>query len=128
MFFSFFKHGKKCLHKKMVPLSAGSFCPDCGKKIEISWLILRCKCCKSRRKAKVIFNSVVPDDKYCIKCGEEVCFLERRETLDFFEFDFAIISRKEVDSGINSEELLQVWVEGEFSFSGNIKLIPLLIK
>lgn len=127
----FFNKQKKCSHRKLTPFSPGSFCPDCGREIEIAWMILRCTCCNTKRKAKVIFNSIRPQDKYCIKCGTSECEIQRKETLEFFDVEYAIISKKEADNPVKHREVLQIWIEKENNsneFINNIKLIPLLIQ
>lgn len=99
--------------------------------IEISWLILRCKCCNSKRKARVILNSIKPEDRFCVKCGAAECETERKETLEFFDIEYAIISKKEVNNLAKYREILQIWIETEENcneFINNIKLIPLLIR
>lgn len=130
MLFSFFKNHKKCSHRKLTPLTFGDFCPDCGKKIEISWMILRCKCCNSKRKARVIFNTIRPEDKFCSKCGDSECEIERKQTLEFFDVEFAVISKKETGTPVKNREVLQIWIEKEESYNefiNNIRLLPLLI-
>ncbi|OGI01369.1 MAG: hypothetical protein A2Y25_02630 [Candidatus Melainabacteria bacterium GWF2_37_15] len=116
-----------CKHKNITPFSAGNFCPDCGKKIEISWLILRCSCCQSKRQAGVVFNSVVPRSKYCIKCGTSECYTEKKEQIEFYDFEYAVISKKEADNNLCNKEILQIWVEQErnsnYQFN-NLKLLP----
>jgi len=126
-----FKREKKCSHKKLTPFSTGDFCPDCGKEIEISWMILRCACCHSKRRARLIFSSIYPEDKYCMKCGGSECFIEKKETLDFFDVEYGIISKKEADNHVKHKEILQIWINKEESYGDifeNIKLIPLLIR
>ncbi len=130
MIFSLFKKNQRCLHRKITPFCEGNFCPDCGREIEISWLILRCRCCRSKRKARIVFGSIFAENKYCIKCGEAKCYVEKKEILEFYDIQYAIISKKEVGSFKISKEMLQIWIENEENFSrnfNNIKFIPLLI-
>lgn len=122
MFNYFFKNLNKCTHKRLTPFSPGNFCPDCGKEIEITWLIPRCECCNARRKVKVIFNTLRPVDKYCIKCGNSDFYTEKKETLELFDVDYAVISKKEVKNGLEYRERFQVWVE-----NGNSSPVPKLI-
>lgn len=131
MFSALFKKQNKCSHRKFTPLTKGDYCPDCGKEIEISWIILRCKCCKNKRRARVIFNSIKPEDKYCVKCGTSECETERKNTLEFFDIEYAVISKIEADKQVKNREVLQIWIEKEehsSEFLNNIKLIPLLIR
>ena len=127
MFLAFLKRQKKCSHKNFSPFSGGEFCPDCGKQIEISWLLLRCKCCNSKRKAGVAFNSIIPQDKFCVKCGESKCYVEKKENPEFFDIEYAVISKRETDNAL--KEVLQIWIENYVEPEhrhGNLKFIPLL--
>lgn len=122
---------RKCKHNKVTPFSAGSFCPDCGKEIQISWLILRCSCCETKRRANVVFNNLVPRDKYCIKCGGSTYYRETKEKIDFFELEYSAISKKELHENNIRKEILQIWIEKEFCSNdviNTLKLIPLLVK
>jgi len=79
----------------------------------------------------VVFNSILPEDKYCVKCGASECYIDKKEKLEFFDIEYAIISKKEVDNSIKHREILQIWIEkgdnpGEML--NNIRLIPLLIR
>lgn len=126
-----FKNHNKCKHPKITPFSVGKFCPDCGKEIQISWLILRCSCCQSKRRANVVFNNLVPRDKYCIKCGNKEYFKENKEKIDFFELEYSAISKKEINANNFSKEILQIWIEQDFSPNNivhTLKLLPLLVR
>ncbi len=93
-------------------------------------MILRCKCCNSKRKARVIFNTIRPEDKFCSKCGDSECEIERKQTLEFFDVEFAVISKKETGTPVKNREVLQIWIEKEESYNefiNNIRLLPLLI-
>jgi len=79
----------------------------------------------------VVFNSILPEDKYCVKCGTSECYIDKKEKLEFFDIEYAVISKKEVDNSIKHREILQIWIEkgdnpGEML--NNIRLIPLLIR
>lgn len=124
-----FKNHNKCKHKKVTPFSTGSFCPDCGEEIKISWIILRCSCCQSKRHTRVAFNSLFPRDKFCIKCGDSAYYTEKKETIDYFEVEYAVISKQEINENIGIREILQVWIENERNSAdilNNLKLIPVL--
>jgi len=129
LLFSLFK--KKCNHKKLTPFSVGNFCPDCGQEIEISWQILRCEHCQNKRKARVILNSTMPEDKFCRKCGTSNFYVEKKERLEFFDIEYAIFSKKEMNSSLESKQILHIWIEKEDitnDILNNIKLIPSLIQ
>lgn len=131
MLFNLFSNNNKCKHTNITPLSAGSYCPDCGKEIQIDWMLLRCSCCNSKREARIIFNSIKPKSKYCIKCGSPECYVEKKETIEYFDVHYAVISKKEAACDINKNEILQIWVEQEHKKSdlfSNLRLIPLLVK
>jgi len=113
MFLEFFRKKNKCSHRNFSPFSGGDFCPDCGKRIEITWLLLRCSCCNSKRKSRVAFNTITPLNKFCVKCGETDCYIEKKENPEFFDIEYAIVSKREKDANLRSGEVLQIWIEKE---------------
>ena len=66
----------KCSHEKITPNSIGKFCPDCGKEINITWSILRCKHCSTKRASYKRFGMVLPVDRFCSRCGSTHYFVE----------------------------------------------------
>lgn len=124
----FFLNHNNCKHQKVTPYSTGCFCPDCGKKIKISWVMVRCKCCSTKRHARVIFNNIKPREKYCIKCGSSEFYMERKDFIEYYELEYSVISKKETNDSIDVKEVLQIWIENEQNAGNminNLKLIPL---
>ncbi|EKE03999.1 MAG: hypothetical protein ACD_20C00121G0003 [uncultured bacterium] len=115
----------KCRHEKITPTSIGKFCPDCGKEVFISWVILRCKGCSSRRQASPQFETIIPIEKFCSKCGERNYSIEKKSKLEFYEINYAVLIKEEFNDELIDNKT-QVWIE-ENSWSNFIqpKLIPL---
>jgi len=103
----------KCAHTKVHPLSEESFCPDCGQEIKVSWQILRCKCCSSKRKSRFFINKIVPEEKFCKKCGSDDYYIEIKEKIEFFDYEYAIILKEEIKSKATIKKTLQIWIEEE---------------
>lgn len=103
----------KCPHNKIYPFSDGTFCPDCGQEIKISWRILRCECCSTKRKAHFFINKLVPEEKFCKKCGSPEYFIDIREKIEFFDYEYAIILKEEVKINSKIKKTLQIWIEEE---------------
>ncbi len=125
----------KCPHNKIYPFSDGMYCPDCGQEIKISWQILRCKACSSKRKSYFIKNkfipfryltriiydffpqlqreTIIPEEKFCKKCGCAEYFIDTREKIEFFDYEYAIILKEEIKFDTNTQKTTQIWVEEE---------------
>lgn len=102
----------KCAHNKIYPTSQGDFCPDCGQEIKISWQILRCKCCSTKRKVHSFMKKIVPDEKFCKKCGCSEYYIEIKEKIEFFDYEYAVILKEEVPK-LKIKKTLQIWIEEE---------------
>ena len=128
-YFSFLSKKTKCQHEKITPLSTCKYCPDCGKEISINWFILRCNSCSSKRESMLYFNTLVPAHKHCSKCGCSGFYIEKKEHLDFFDLNFAVMTKEEVKSIANNRRT-QIWIEQDNCWQEFIlpKLIPLLLK
>lgn len=139
----------KCAHNKVYPLSEGAFCPDCGQEIMISWQILRCECCSTKRKAHTFENELspvrlltvavsgftpashmgklVPEEKFCKKCGSSDYYIETKEKIEFFDYEYAVILKEEINAKSKIKKTLQVWIEEENirEIFAKPKLLPL---
>ncbi|MDD3014221.1 MAG: hypothetical protein PHC34_11010 [Candidatus Gastranaerophilales bacterium] len=118
----------ECKHPHINQFNSGNHCPDCGQKIKISWITIRCQQCKVLRMPKSNnYYEIVPLDKYCTNCGSERWFSNHSEKLDVSEYMYGI-SLKEVVEGENAsvQSKTDVWVEqadksGAKRFSNVIK-------
>jgi len=104
-------HQIKCTHDKVLPFNGAAYCPDCGKEVKIEWKILRCEGCSGKRKSHFFLNKIVPDEKFCKKCGSASYYIESKENIEFFDYEYAIIQKDEVDTGISFRKTVQVWIE-----------------
>lgn len=105
----------KCNHHKVDQFNSKSHCPDCGQKIKISWIILRCGNCKTPRMPLVDKKGKIsPKEKYCSVCGADMWFLSRTESLKFTEYKYGIIRKNVVtEERTSGKSRTDVWVEGE---------------
>ena len=103
----------KCTHSKVSPSFNGSFCPDCGCEIKVLWQFLRCECCSSKRSFHIYRNKAIPDNKFCKNCGSSKYYLESKESLEFFDYEYAIIRKEEVNTVLVMKDRLQIWIEEE---------------
>jgi len=103
----------KCRHDKVLPGSIETFCPDCGKEIIIYWYITRCGCCYTKRLAVLSADNVIPVYKYCTKCGSSQFFVEKKEKLNFYDIDYAILIREEIGKRSDFDFKTQIWIEGD---------------
>lgn len=110
---NFLTKNNKCLHDKVSPLNSGNFCPDCGTEIKISWQLLRCDCCLTKKKFNILRNKIVPEDQFCKNCGNSAFYLETKERPEFFDYAYAVILKEEIRSDFVFKETVQIWIEEE---------------
>ncbi len=120
---SFLTNKPKCSHDRVYPLASGSFCPDCGYQIKIFWQILRCDCCSSKRKAFFSRSRLIPVEKFCTKCGSSEFYIEKKEKVQFFDYEYAVILKEEVKEK-NFKDTIQIWIEEE---SRGVFVKPMLL-
>ncbi len=108
----FLKH-KTCTHEKITPNSMFHFCPDCGKEVNVYWVLLRCKECNSKRRAYPLLDGIYPEENFCSKCGCKEFYLEKKERLNISDYHYAIFLKEECYLLNNLEKRIQVWVEEE---------------
>jgi len=63
--------GIKCVHES-VKNDSCNFCPDCGKKVNVRWVSIKCKQCGHLRTAvNKSLQSIVPKKDFCCYCGSD---------------------------------------------------------
>jgi len=110
---SFLINQKKCTHDKIIPSNSGNYCPDCGKQVVIQWHIVRCDGCCSKRKSYLVKNKLSPVENFCTKCGSPDYYVEEKEQIEFFDYDYATMIREEIREKQPIKETIQVWIEEE---------------
>lgn len=104
--------GGKCSHNSVNQYEKGSYCPDCGNKIKLSWIILRCQQCKALRMSKVNPNGdITPLKEYCSDCGNQSWFSRKKDTLDVFESFYAIAVKEIINEKTAKSNSTYVWVD-----------------
>lgn len=121
IFSRFLFRKSKCIHPQITPASIGSFCPDCGKIILMSWMILRCNHCSTKRHAKISSHFIAPTEKYCSKCGSGKYIIEKKYKIEFYDLDYAILLKEEVTEDSLADDKTQVWIEYENTWTNYIK-------
>jgi hypothetical protein len=109
----FLLNTKKCNHPKVSPDAGQGFCPDCGQEVRFSWKLLRCECCSTKRKAKFLKDNIVPEEKFCRKCGTPEYFIELKDKMEFFDYEYAVLQKEEVKQVSKLKESFQIWIEEE---------------
>lgn len=110
---NFLFNTQKCTHSKVTMQDGQAFCPDCGQEVKISWQILRCDCCSTKRRSRIYKNNMIPEEKFCKKCGSPEYFVEIKDKIDFFDYEYATLLKKEVKSVSKLKESFQIWIEEE---------------
>lgn len=105
---------QKCTHKHVSLSKDFAYCPDCGALIENEWYIVKCACCGIKQKAVVKNGKVVPVGSFCHNCGSEEYVVEKLDTIDFININYAALIRKESKTA-PKRFATQCWVEASKS-------------
>lgn len=104
---------QKCNHEN-VPINVDeAYCPTCGKLIKNEWYITRCKCCGIKLKSKIKNNEEIsPYFQYCTNCGSEEFIIEKLDSINFINVNFAVL-KKSVDNSepTKTYKTTQCWQE-----------------
>lgn len=101
---------QKCQHTRVSLDKDFSYCPDCGALIENQWYIVRCACCGIKEKAIVKNGKIVPVEHFCHNCGSEEYIVEKLDTIDFININYAALIQKETEHRIE-RKVTQCWVD-----------------
>ena len=111
MFLTKFCNFKKtCSHNKITPEMECGYCPECGKFIKNEWYIARCACCGVKMKAMIHNNKIVPQYHYCSNCGAKEYSIEKLNSINFIDINFAVLQKKEIKEELKASTT-QCWQE-----------------
>lgn len=86
-----------CEHQRVHFGQSAPFCPDCGYKIKLLWVMVKCRHCDSKRiPRRMPDGKITPLHKYCRHCGASAFRLVKRESIDAYELLYGL-SIKEID-------------------------------
>lgn len=105
-----FSSEQKCQHSHVGIDKDFGYCPDCGALIENQWYIVRCACCGIKKKAIVKNGKIVPISNFCHNCGSEEYIVEKLDTIDFININYAVLIRKETETR-SARKITQCWVD-----------------
>ncbi len=105
-----FNFHKKCLHEKITPNINHAYCPDCGKFVQNEWYITRCSCCGVKMKAMLHHNQIIPQYKFCHNCGSKEYTVEKINTINFIDINYAVLVKKEIEEELRFNST-QSWQE-----------------
>ena len=104
-----------CTHEKVNILAQSSYCPDCGLLIQNKWYLCRCACCGITRKTTLLFNNVIPQEKYCTNCGSKEFVIEEVKDINFVDIHFAVLKKEAVRQGFEINFApIQAWVVSNY--------------
>ncbi len=120
---SFLASKTKCTHDHVGLDKDFGYCPDCGALIENQWYIVRCSCCGVKHKAIVKNGKIVPVDNFCHNCGSEEYIVEKLDTIDFININYAALIRKETQHAAR-KTVTQCWVNTKEKTFAQPQLLP----
>ena len=115
-----------CKHPKLNLNIKFQYCPDCGELVELSWYVVRCRCCDVKREAKLKFGEIFPVDNFCTNCGSEEFYVQKIEDLKFYDIHHAVLFKETVNI-CAKRRYTQVWADScEPAHTYVLKLLPML--
>lgn len=117
---AFFQKQNKCTHKNALIGTNEGYCPDCGQYLVKNYYIVRCSRCDIKRQAKLYWDEIVPIDKYCSNCGCSDYYIEKLDSVNFIDANYAIYIKEIANELKNLHPEAQIWVDNE---NGTIKQI-----
>ena len=113
---------RACSHPNVETNKVLSYCPDCGKLIHINWYIIRCKCCGKKRIGILRGNKAIPIARYCTNCGTEEYIVEKINSLNYFDMNYAI-AKKEEEVVTPPQNCTESWVD-ETEIINSLRFLP----
>ena len=121
MIFRFFKQKHECHHNNVPPDAEEAYCPDCGELVSNKWYLIRCACCNIKRHARIRYNSIKPNTKFCPNCGSSGFYIQKTDKISFIDVQYAVLLKETVKRP--DFETCSIWIEKDEISSGERKLI-----
>ncbi|MBK8189159.1 MAG: hypothetical protein IPK79_01765 [Vampirovibrionales bacterium] len=80
-----------CPHPRASHAEGKCICPDCGDTVIRQWVTLRCSQCNVRRPSKAVFNTVLPAQAHCTRCGCADTTMEELDNPPFYMMQYAVL-------------------------------------
>ena len=90
------KNKLKCSHKNALLNSNSGYCPDCGQYLVKKYYIVRCARCDIKRMARLVWDEIVPVNKFCSNCGSSEYYIEQIDKVNFIDAKYAIYIKTQV--------------------------------
>lgn len=112
----------RCTHPNVETATTLSYCPDCGKLIRINWYVVKCSCCGKKRIGIIRGNEIIPIAKFCTNCGTSEYEIEKIDSFNYFNMNYAI-AKKEEENIIEKPEITESWVD-EVEIINSLRFLP----
>ena len=117
----------ECRHNAINQFQESTYCPDCGEKVKINWITIKCKKCKNLRMPQLNgYGDVWPQKKYCANCGSAEWYSIKKESLSLNETFFSV-PVKDIIVQEKNRPTTNVWVDKPVGLS-RIKPLKNIIK
>ncbi len=104
---------KKCRHASVNEFNPIRYCTDCGKRVELQQIFVKCKKCNSFLTPKLDkAGDVVPLKKFCPNCGGAGWYSMKAAKLNSYLSLYSILVKRELDDDYFTPKT-SVWVDGE---------------
>lgn len=101
----------ECRHNSINQFQKSTYCPDCGEKVRINWITIKCQKCRSLRMPQTNgYGDVWPQKKHCASCGSPEWYSIRKESLALNETFFAV-PVKDIVKEEKNKPSTSVWVD-----------------
>ena len=107
----FIQSRQKCSHRNALLYTDSGYCPDCGQYLVKNYYIVRCRCCDIKREAKLSWGEIVPVEKFCSNCGSSEYYIEKLDSLNLVDAQFAIYLKEIADEFHSLHPEAQIWVD-----------------
>jgi Zn finger protein HypA/HybF involved in hydrogenase expression len=132
----------ECKHEKITTATRLGFCPDCGKKINLYWLIATCSECHTSRETVLIMGKPYSLVKKCPECKSTKYKIFKTKDIESFNSGdnqrYYVIVKEEVNAGPKQPDNKENQnlahkkyyksLKNNVSYSGLYKVNPKLLK
>ena len=111
----------RCSHKNALLNSTSGYCPDCGQYLVKKYYLVRCSRCDIKRTARLVWDEIVPTERYCSNCGSDEYYIEQIDKINFIDAKYALCIKEIANELADLHPDVQVWVDDEKGYVKRIE-------
>lgn len=111
----------KCRHEKINLTNKLKFCPDCGQRVHLSWLVAVCSDCNFQRETVLICGKPYSRYSKCPECGSNRYKILKVPEIDQSYSEHFVIVKEAIPAGRKHSDFSSLYQKRQLNYLKSLK-------